>query len=126
MSQQAGSNEEWLARLKLSGELDAYVAPEVRRQIEEIFDAGHRWLLIDLSDVDYIDSVGLGIMVGAAKRANELGGDVAIAASKPAVVRVFEISGTKELLNVVETVDEAQELLSSSRQRSEAAAGGEQ
>ncbi len=114
-----------VAVVKVSGELDAYLAPQVREQVEKALQ-NTKWLLIDLSEVTYIDSVGLGIMVGAAKQATEAGGDIAVVASKPAVVRVFEISGTKDLLNVVETVDQARQVLQRSQQRSEQGGGGQQ
>ncbi|MBC7286614.1 MAG: STAS domain-containing protein [Armatimonadetes bacterium] len=118
----------WLAVIKLSGELDAYMAPEVRDRVEEILGTGHSWLLIDLTDVEYMDSVGLGIMVGAAKRANERSGDIAIVCQRPNVLRVFEISGTKDLLNVVATLAEARAVLERSRERAageQGASGGE-
>lgn len=118
----------WLAVIHISGELDAYMADDVRERVEEVLGSGARWLLIDLTDVEYLDSTGLGIMVGAAKRANDRNGDIAIVCHRPTVLRVFEISGTKELLNVVPTLAEAKALLERARQRAEkqqGEAGGE-
>jgi anti-sigma B factor antagonist len=114
--------DDWLLVMRLSGEVDAYVAPRLREKVEEVLEGGALWLLLDLTDVEYIDSVGLGIMVGAAKRATARGGDLAIVCPRPNVLRVFEISGTKDLLNVVATMDEGRERLETGRQR---AGGGE-
>lgn len=92
----------------LDGELDAYTGPELRESLAAAVEQGTRWLLLDMSQVQYIDSVGLGILVGAAKRTTERQGDVAVIAPRPNVLRVFEVSGTKDLLNVVNTLQEAQ------------------
>lgn len=94
-----------------AGELDAYTGPQLRDELTEAVDEGARWLVLDMAQVEYIDSVGLGIIVGAAKRTVARGGNLAVVASRPNVLRVFEISGTRELLNVVGTIAEAQERL---------------
>jgi anti-sigma B factor antagonist len=91
-----------------AGELDAYTGPQLREDLGAALDEGVRWLVLDMARVEYIDSVGLGIIVGAAKRTAERAGNLAVVAARPNVLRVFEISGTRELLNVVATLDEAQ------------------
>jgi len=90
-----------------AGELDAYTGPQLREGLAQAVDEGARWLVLDMAQVEYIDSVGLGIIVGAAKRARERQGNLAVIAARPNVLRVFEISGTRELLNVVATLEEA-------------------
>jgi anti-sigma B factor antagonist len=95
----------------LAGELDAYTGPAVREALADAVAAGCRFVVLDLAAVEYIDSVGLGIIVGAAKRAMEAEGNLAVVAPRPNVLRVFEISGTRELLNVVGTLEEARERL---------------
>lgn len=96
-----------VALFVLDGELDAYTGPELREELAAAAEAGKKWLLLDMSAVQYIDSVGLGILVGATKRVTEKRGDVAVIGPRPNVLRVFEVSGTRELLNVVESLEEA-------------------
>ncbi|MHB8995819.1 MAG: STAS domain-containing protein [Armatimonadota bacterium] len=96
-----------VALFVLDGELDAYTGPQLREELTQAADSGKKWLLLDMSAVQYIDSVGLGILVGATKRLTEKHGDVAVIAPRPNVLRVFEVSGTRELLNVVESLEEA-------------------
>jgi anti-sigma B factor antagonist len=91
-----------------AGELDAYTGPELREELAGAIEAGARFVVLDMAQVEYMDSVGLGIIVGAAKRAVEREGCLAVAAPRPNVLRVFEISGTRELLKVVPTQAEAQ------------------
>ena len=96
-----------VALFVLDGELDAFTGPELREELAAAAEAGKKWLLLDMSAVQYIDSVGLGILVGATKRVTEKSGDVAVIGPRPNVLRVFEVSGTRELLNVVESLEEA-------------------
>ncbi len=109
--------DDWLVVLRITGELDAYLAPEVRDTVEQVLEGGALWLLLDMTEVGYLDSVGLGIMVGAAQRASDRGGDLAVACARPNVLRVLEISGTKDLLNVAPSVGEARSALEASRLR---------
>ena len=99
------------ALFRLEGELDAYTGPQLREDLGRATEEGAKWLFVDLAAVQYIDSVGLGILVGAAKRAMEVQGNLAVLGPPPNVLRVFEVSGTRELLNVVVSLEEAQERL---------------
>lgn len=109
--------EGWLAIVQASGELDAYTAPELRTALQEAMDGGAKFLLADLSDVEYMDSVGLGILVAGAKRAAAEGGALSVACARPSVTKVFEISGTHELLGLQPSADQAREFLASRRQK---------
>ena len=105
----------WLERISAAGELDAYTAPKLRESVTAALDEGIAWIMIDLTEATYIDSVALGILIGAAKRAGERNGDIAVVCGPPHIRRVFEVSGTAEMLNVVESVEEAAQVLASER-----------
>jgi anti-sigma B factor antagonist len=76
------------------GELDLETAPELRRAlIEAIDDHPGSPLVVDLEGVDFIDSAGLGVLVGGLKRARDRGGDVLLVATGQNVVRVLELTG---------------------------------
>ncbi len=105
---QSKSLSDEAALFVLEGELDAFTGPPLRETLAQAADSGKKWLLLDMAAVQYIDSVGLGILVGATKRVTVKHGDVAVIAPRPNVLRVFEVSGTRELLNVVGSLDEAQ------------------
>ena len=94
-----------------SGELDAFTGPQLREELTRAVEEGQRWLVLDMAKVEYIDSVGLGIIVGAAKKAAAAEGNLAVVAPRPNVRRVFEISGTSDLLNVVDSLEVAKERL---------------
>lgn len=109
---------DWLTVVAASGELDAYTGPELQEaladSLEEIEEAP--WLLVDLSEVQYLDSIGLGILVQTAKQSAERGGAMAIACATPVVLKVFDISGTREMLAVRGSPEEASELLAARRE----------
>ena len=90
---------------RISGELDAYTAPELRDKLEEVMAAGRTWVIADLKQLTYLDSTGLGILVGTAKKCRQAGGDFAVASQRRNLLRIFQISGTDEILNVVADVE---------------------
>ena len=108
----------WIKVVAAEGELDAYTGPELQEAIAAAFSEfeGPPWLLVDLSEVLYLDSMGLGILVQAAKQAVEGGGAMAVACDTPVVLKVFDISGTREMLGVRPNAEEATALLCARRE----------
>lgn len=119
MRMQSETEGGWLTVFSLSGEMDAASAPEFRDALSETIEQDLIWILVDLSEVEYIDSVGLGMLMGAAKRANEHGGGLAVICQRPNLLKIFDITGTRELLNVCEAESQAREFIERNR-----AAGG--
>jgi len=109
-----------------SGEVDAYTGPELLEALTDSLQqsTGPTWLLVDLTEVQYLDSIGLGILVQAAKEAAQGGGALAVACRTPVVLKVFDISGTRAMLGVRESVEEATALLEARKGGGEDEAGG--
>lgn len=97
------------------GELDAYTVGQFRESLGDLATTGR--LLIDLSEVPFMDSAGLGALIGGIRRAREAGGEVAVACSRPTLTRLLHTTGFDRIVPVTETLDEAVAAL--------AAAGGE-
>jgi len=91
------------------GELDAYTVGEFREALSGL--ASSNRLLIDLSEVPFMDSAGLGALIGGIRRAREAGGDVAVACSRPTLTRLLHTTGFDRIVSVTETVDSAAEAL---------------
>ena len=87
------------------GELDAYTVGQFRDALGELADK--RYLLIDLSSVPFMDSAGLGALIGGIRRAREAGGDVAVACSRPTLTRLLHTTGFDRIVPVTETVESA-------------------
>lgn len=84
----------------VSGELDAFSAPRLREHLEQVARAGHRRVVLDLDDVLFVDSSGLGALVDASKRLREAGGDLVLRSPTPAVAKVLEVTGISQVLRV--------------------------
>lgn len=89
----------------VAGEIDVYTAPRLREQLLRL--AGERTLIIDLTEVSFLDSTALGVLVGAMKRQRERGGTMSIVTSGTRVRRLFEITGLTRVFTVYDSVDEA-------------------
>ena len=98
---------ECMAVCRASGELDAYTAPELRDALDALVESDRSWIIADLTELTYLDSTGLGILVGTAKKCRQAGGDLAVACARRNLLRIFQISGTQEILNVVSDVEAA-------------------
>ncbi|HUR47987.1 MAG TPA: STAS domain-containing protein [Acidimicrobiales bacterium] len=84
----------------IRGELDAYTAPRLRKLTELLVDGSALKLVFDLSETTFVDSTGLGVLVGAARRAR--GQDMEVVLDRPtaAVFRVLEITGVSVAIPV--------------------------
>ena len=74
-----------------AGELDAYTVAQFREALTEL--AEESFVLVDLSDVPFMDSAGLGALIGGIRRARENDGDVAVACNRPALIRLLHTTG---------------------------------
>ncbi|MDP6493300.1 MAG: STAS domain-containing protein [Acidimicrobiales bacterium] len=92
------------------GELDAYTVAQFREALTDLAD--QRYVLIDLSEVPFMDSAGLGALIGGIRRARENDGDVAVACNRPALTRLLHTTGFDRIVPVCETVEEAVAALS--------------
>jgi anti-anti-sigma factor len=87
------------------GELDAYTVGQFRDALAEL--SGARRLLIDLSEVPFMDSAGLGALIGGIRRTREADGEVSVACSRPTLTRLLHTTGFDRIVPVVDTVDDA-------------------
>jgi anti-anti-sigma factor len=90
-----------------SGELDHDTADLLRGPLERSLDDGVDRIVVDCSDLLFCDSTGLNVLLAARLRAQEAGGAVHLAAMRPAVARVFEITGAETVFQVHASLDEA-------------------
>ncbi|MFI8966200.1 STAS domain-containing protein [Streptomyces sp. NPDC053493] len=89
------------------GELDHHTAELLRAPLDRALDEGRTRLVLDCSRLEFCDSTGLNVLLGARLRADAEGGGVHLAAMRPAVARVFEITGADAVFTVHATLDSA-------------------
>nr|CAA9215482.1 hypothetical protein AVDCRST_MAG63-205 [uncultured Armatimonadetes bacterium] len=79
--------------LDLTGEVDSYNSPKLRETMVALIDEGSPDIVINMTGVDYIDSTGLGTLVGGLKRASEKSGTIRIICPNEQIYKVFNITG---------------------------------
>lgn len=89
------------------GEVDIFTAPKLREQIGDLVDQGQTRIAVNLLEVAFMDSSGLGALVGSLKRVKERDGVLSLVCSAGPVMRVLSITGLHKVLPVYDTVDEA-------------------
>ena len=89
--------------VRVTGELDGATAPVLRRTLVEVIgeNTGRR-VVVDLARMTFIDSTGLGVLVGALKRARDQAGDLLLASPTSRMTKVLEITGMGRVFEVVD------------------------
>ncbi|MFI1208948.1 STAS domain-containing protein [Streptomyces sp. NPDC020802] len=90
-----------------AGELDHHTADLLREPVEDCLDRGFARLVVDCSRLEFCDSTGLNVLLGARLRAEAAGGGVHLAGMLPVVARVFEITGAEAVFTVHDTLEAA-------------------
>lgn len=94
--------------LRVHGELDIATAPLLRQRVIAIVSSGVMRLVLDLTDVDFIDSTGLGVLIGALKRFRTNDGQLRLVMDKESSRwRLFETTGLDTIFEVYESVEDA-------------------
>ena len=89
-----------------AGEIDVAAAPELREQLVALLAGGTERIVVDMERVDFIDSTGLGVLVGALRRARAAGGDVRLDCTNTRLLKVFGVTGLDDVFTIGGTVDE--------------------
>jgi anti-sigma B factor antagonist len=88
-----------------TGQLDVATAPEFRQTLVQAQYGGETHVVVDLNGVEFIDSMGLGILVGGLKRARTHQCQFVVACEHPRILRVLELTGLGHVLRVVPDVE---------------------
>jgi anti-sigma B factor antagonist len=105
--------------LRARGELDLYAAPELKRRLATAIDAGKTRVVVDLTQAAFMDSTALGVLIGALKRLRVRNGALAVASEQPTILRILEVTGMDQVLDLHPTTDAA---LAAVGERSDSAA----
>lgn len=93
--------------LTLHGEADISSAPALRDGLTALIESGSKAVLVDLTDVAFLDSTGLGVLVSARNAAVEAGSALPIACDDGRILKLFKITGLEQVFDIHPTVDAA-------------------
>jgi anti-sigma B factor antagonist len=93
--------------VEVGGELDVHVVGQLRECVRELIDDGRHHLVIDLRDVDFIDSSGLGALVAARKGAQAGGGSIRLVCTDGPVLKLLRVTALTQVFPITPTLDEA-------------------
>lgn len=92
--------------LDVTGEVDVYTAPRLREAVIEVLEAGGTRLIIDVEKVAFLDSTGLGVLVGALKKVRAVDGTLDIVCTHERIIKIFAITGLDKVFGIFGSIDE--------------------
>jgi anti-sigma B factor antagonist len=91
----------------VGGEIDVYTAPKLRDKITELVGQGSYHLVVDMQQVEFLDSTGLGVLVGGLKKVRAHSGSLQLVCNQDRLLKIFRITGLAKVFVIHETADEA-------------------
>ncbi|KKL84962.1 hypothetical protein LCGC14_1959510 [marine sediment metagenome] len=92
--------------IEVHGEVDVYTAPKLKSRILDLTDSQKYDLIIDLNGVEFMDSSGLGVLVGALKRVAPHKGSITLVLNRPNILKIFKITGLDKVFKIYTDVEE--------------------
>lgn len=111
----SGLTQEISIVIKITGEINLYSSQHIKEYIETLLKEGKTIFFIELSDVSYIDSSGLGVFLGIHSKIYKSGGGIHLCSPSTKVNYVLELTKLRGLLNVFDSLEEAFEAVKSKR-----------
>jgi len=93
--------------VQVTGEVDVYTAPKLREQLVSLVDAGRYDIVVDMDGVEFLDSTGLGVLVGGLKRVRTHDGSLRLVCSQERILKIFRITGLTKVFPIYDSVSDA-------------------
>ncbi len=93
--------------LQVKGEVDLYTAPRLKERMADLTSSGRSQLAVDLEGVEFMDSTGLGVLIGGLKRCREAGGTLALLRPREPVRKVLSITGLDKVFPIHDSLEQA-------------------
>ncbi len=91
----------------VGGEIDVYTAPKLRDRITELVAEGVYSIVIDMEAVEFLDSTGLGVLVGGLKKVRAHDGSLQLICNQDRLLKIFRITGLAKVFTIHPSADEA-------------------
>ena len=93
--------------IDVQGEIDIYTAPRLRELLIDLVSKTSYQLLVNLDKVEFLDSTGLGVLVGGLKRVRAHDGSLDLVCTRERILKIFRITGLTQVFGIHETVNQA-------------------
>jgi anti-sigma B factor antagonist len=93
--------------IDVQGEIDMYTAPRLRELLIDLVSTGSYQLVVSLDKVGFLDSTGLGVLVGALRRVRAHDGSLDLVCAQQRILKILKVTGLTEVFGIYETVDQA-------------------
>jgi anti-sigma B factor antagonist len=93
--------------IDVQGEIDMYTAPRLRELLIDLISKGSYQLVVNLDKVGFLDSTGLGVLVGGLRRVRAHDGSLDLVCTREPILKIFRITGLTEVFGIYQTVDQA-------------------
>jgi len=93
--------------IDVQGEIDMYSAPRLRELLINLVSQGSSQLVVNLDKVGFLDSTGLGVLVGGLKRVRAHDGSLDLVCTQQRILKILKITGLTEVFGIYETADQA-------------------
>jgi len=93
--------------INIEGEIDVYTSPKVKEALNDLIQKGHNNIIVNLEGVSYIDSTGLGVLIGALKRVKENNGDIKLVCTNLQIKKIFDITGLIKIFDLYDSEEQA-------------------
>ncbi len=93
--------------VNVEGEIDIYTAPRLRELLIELAGKGSYQLIVNLDKVGFLDSTGLGVLVGGLKRVRAHDGSLDLVCTRQRILKILRITGLTKVFGIYQSVDQA-------------------
>jgi len=93
--------------VSLRGEIDVYTAPRLRQALIDLVEGGAKDIVVDMDRVDFLDSTGLGVLVGGLKRVKSNEGEMKLVVTQDRIMKIFDITGLAKVFPMFGSLAEA-------------------
>jgi anti-sigma B factor antagonist len=100
-------NKDGIEVVDAEGEIDVYTAPRLRELLIDLVNKNNYQLVVNMEKVEFLDSTGLGVLVGAVKRVRAHDGSLDLVFTQERILKIFRITGLTKVFGIYETVDQA-------------------
>lgn len=103
------TSDDGITVINVEGEIDVYTAPKLREKLIELVNKGKFHLLVDMEKVEFLDSTGLGVLVGGLKRVRAHDGSLELVCTQERILKIFRITGLTKVFGIHDSIEEARE-----------------